>query len=139
MSFNELKSSEISKINERSCIIAVNFNKKESITIKNVSRMIGIKEIVFVDSTYGNSTIYDILNDNLSIDNEKVWGNKGLIFNNITQLKINGFLESLKKMKIVNSLSAIVTDTNIEWSLNKLIYNLVKEREALKCGKTINH
>ena len=62
-----------------------------------------------------------------------------MIFNNITQLKINGFLDSLKKMKIARPLSAVVTETTIDWTLNKLVYNLIQERNALKAGQSVDH
>ena len=72
-------------------------------------------------------------------DGEDTWTNKAIIFNNIDQMKINGFLESLKKMKIARPLSAMVTETTIDWTLNKLVYNLIQERQAIQSGKTLNH
>ena len=116
MSFEKLNQSSISNIHDRSCIIIVNFNKKESSMIKNIGRLVGIKDCIFVDSKNGKTTIKDILNDNMSDDNEEVWTNKAIIFNNIAQLKINGFLDSLKKMKITRPMSAVVTDTTIDWT-----------------------
>ncbi|MPN23245.1 hypothetical protein SDC9_170633 [bioreactor metagenome] len=139
MSFEKLNQSSISNINDRSCMIIVNFNKKECSMIKNIGRLVGIKDFIFVDSKSGKTIIKDILNDSISDDNEEVWTNKALIFNNITQLKINGFLDSLKKMKMARPLSAVVTDTTIDWTLNKLVYNLIQERQALKSGQTLNH
>lgn len=139
MSFEKLNQNSISNVHDRSCIIVVNFNKKESSIIKNIGRLVGIRDCIFVDSKTGKSTIKDILNNEVSNDNEEVWTNKAIIFNNITQLKINGFLDSLKKMKIARPLSAVVTDTTIDWSLNKLVYNLIQERNALKSGQTVSH
>ncbi|MCC3869090.1 DUF3783 domain-containing protein [Terrisporobacter mayombei] len=139
MSFEKLNQSSISDIHDRSCMIIVNFNKKECSMIKNIGRLVGIKDCIFVDSKNGKTIIKDILNDNIFDDNEEVWTNKAVIFNNITQLKINGFLDSLKKMKITRPLSAVVTDTTIDWTLNKLVYNLIQERQALKSGQTLNH
>lgn len=139
MSFEKLNQSSISNINDRSCMIIVNFNKKECSMIKNIGRLVGIKDFIFVDSKSGKTIIKDILNDSISDDNEEVWTNKAVIFNNITQLKINGFLDSLKKMKMARPLSAVVTDTTIDWTLNKLVYNLIQERQALKSGQTLNH
>lgn len=139
MSFEKLNHSSISDIHDRSCIIVVNFNKKENTIIKNIGRLIGIKDYVFVNSENGKSTIKDILDDNISSDNEDTWTNRAIIFNNITQIKINGFLDSLKKMKIAKPLSAVVTNTTIDWTLNKLVYNLIQERQAIKSGKTLNH
>ena len=107
--------------------------------IKNIGKLVGIKDCIFVDSKNGKTTIKDILNNNMSGDNEEIWTNKAVIFNNITQIKINGFLDSLKKMKITRPMSAVVTDTTIDWTLNKLVYNLIQERNALKSGQTLNH
>lgn len=139
MSFEKLNESSMSNIHDRSCVIIANFNKKEVGIIKNVGRLVGIKDCIFVDSKNGKTLIKDILDNNISDDNEDVWTNKAIIFNNINQLKISGFLDSLKKMKINRPLSAVVTETTIEWSLNKLVYNLVQERQALKSGQTLNH
>jgi len=139
MSFEKLNQSSISNIHDRSCMIIVNYNKKECSMIKNIGRLVGIKDCIFLDSKNGKTIIKDILNDNVFDDNEEVWTNKAVIFNNITQLKINGFLDSLKKMKIARPLSAVVTDTTIDWTLNKLVYNLIQERQALKSGQTLNH
>ena len=139
MSFEKLNESSMSNIHDRSCVIIANFNKKEASIIKNVGRLVGIKDCIFVDSKNGKTLIKDILDNNISDDNEEVWTNKAIVFNNINQLKISGFLDSLKKMKINRPFSAVVTETTIEWSLNKLVYNLVQERRALKSGQTLNH
>lgn len=139
MSFEKLNESSVNNIHDRSCVIIANFNKKEASIIKNVGRLVGIKDCIFVDSKNGKTLIKDILDNNISDDNEEIWTNKAIVFNNINQLKISGFLDSLKKMKINRPLSAVVTETTIEWSLNKLVYNLVQERQALKSGQTLNH
>lgn len=139
MSFEKLNQNSISNIHNRNCIIIVNFNKNELNIIKNIAKLVGIKDCIFVNNKNGKTTIKDILNNNISDDNEEIWTNKAIIFNNINQLKINGFLESLKKMKITRPLSAVVTDKTIDWTLSKLIYNLTQERQALKSGQTLKH
>ena len=139
MSFEKLNETSINNIHDRSCVIVVNSNKKESAMIKNMGRLVGIRDFIFVDSKNGNTIIKDILENNISQDNEEVWTNKAMIFNNINQIKINGFLDSLKKMKMARPLSAVVTETTIDWTLNKLVYNLIQERNALKSGQTFNH
>ena len=139
MSFEKLNETSINNIHDRSCVLVVNSNKKESATIKNMGRLVGIRDFIFVDSKNGNTIIKDILENNISQDNEEVWTNKAMIFNNINQIKINGFLDSLKKIKIAKPLSAIVTETTIDWTLNKLVYNLIQERKAIQAGKTVNH
>ncbi|WP_297130630.1 DUF3783 domain-containing protein [Terrisporobacter sp.] len=139
MSFEKLNQSEFNNIHERSCMIIVNVNKKEANMMKNIGRLVGIKDCIFLDSTNGKTTIEDILNNKVSDDNEEKWTNKAVIFNNINQTKISGFLDSLKKMKIARPLSAVVTETTIDWTLNKLVYNLIQERNALKSGQTVQH
>ena len=139
MSFEKLNETSINNIHDRSCVIVVNSNKKESAMIKNMGRLVGIRDFIFVDSKNGNTIIKDILENNISQDNEEVWTNKAMIFNNINQIKINGFLDSLKKIKIAKPLSAILTETTIDWTLNKLVYNLIQERKAIQAGKTVNH
>lgn len=139
MSFEKLNETSMNNIHERSCIMVVNFNKKEANMIKNIGRLVGIKDCIFLTNKNGKDKIEDILNDNLTECNEDVWSNKAIIFNNIDQMKINGFLESLKKMKIARPLSAVVTETTIGWTLSKLVYNLLEERKALKAGTTVNH
>ena len=139
MSFEKLNEASINNKHDRSCILVVNFNKKESSIVKNVGRLVGIKDCIFLESKNGQNKIEDILNDEVMSDGEDTWTNKAIIFNNIDQMKINGFLESLKKMKIARPLSAMVTETTIDWTLNKLVYNLLEERKALKSGTTLKH
>lgn len=139
MSFKKLDETIMDKVHDRSCIIIVNANKKEIGMIKNLGRLVGIRDCIFVDSKSGNATIKDILDNEISTDNENIWPDKAMIFNNISQLKINGFLDSLKKMKIARPLSAIVTKNTIDWTLNKLVYNLIQERKALSSGQVFNH
>lgn len=139
MSFEKLNQTEFNNIHERSCMIIVNANKKEANMMKNIGRLVGIKDCIFLDSTNGKTTISDILNNEISDDNEEKWINKAVVFNNINQTKISGFLDSLKKMKIARPLSAVVTETTIDWTLNKLVYNLIQERNALKSGQTVQH
>lgn len=139
MSFEKLNQTSFNNIHERSCIIIVNANKKEASMIKNIGRLIGIKDSIFLDSKNGKTTIADILDNKLSSDNDEIWTNKVVIFNNMNNTKINGFLENLRKMKIARPLSAVVTETNMDWTLNKLVYNLIEERKALKAGQTVQH
>ena len=102
------------------------------------SKNLDIKDNVYIVS---QSDVHEkeSISNNISDENEELWTNKAMIFNNITQIKINGFLDSLKKMKIARPLSAVVTETTIDWTLNKLVYNLIQERKAIQSGTTLNH
>ncbi|SCI21653.1 DUF3783 domain-containing protein [Romboutsia sp. 1001713B170207_170306_H8] len=123
----------------RDCIMIVNFNKKESTLIKNICGFIGVRDCIFLDKTNGNAIIKNILDNDISSDCEDGFVNKAVIFNNIHNKKINSFLESLKKMRINRPLTAMVTETSIDWTLNNLLYNLIEERKALSTGKDFSH
>lgn len=139
MSFEKIENLNLENKHNRSCMMVVNFDKKELITIKNIGGMLGIRDQITLDNKNGESIVKNILDGDISSDCENGIKNKSIIFNNIPNNKINAFLESLKKMKIRRPLTAMVTDTSIGWTLNKLIVNLEEERQAMKSGKYINH
>ena len=139
MAFEKINDKEQANIHDRSCIILVNFNKKELTSIKTVSNFVGIKDRIIVTGKNGNTKIRDILDGNISDDNEDLWSEKVVIFNNIPNNRVTVFLDSLKKMKIRRPLSAMVTEVSIDWTLNTLIYNLKEERNAISKGKVADH
>ena len=47
MSFEKLNETSINNIHDRSCVIVVNSNKKESAMIKNMGRLVGIRDFIF--------------------------------------------------------------------------------------------
>ena len=139
MTFKKITDNEQLNIHDRSCVILVNFNNKELTKVKTVSSFVGIKDSIVVNSKNGNTKIKDILDGNISEDGEDVWSEKAIIFNNIPNNRVTGFLDSLKKMKIKRPLSAVVTEVSIDWDLNTLVYNLKEERKALSKGQFVNH
>lgn len=139
MSFKKIKNVNENKVHDRNCIMIVNFNKKESVLIKNISNLIGIKDHIFLQSNNGKSLIKDILSNEVLDDCEDGMRNKAIIFNNIEHTRINSFLESLKKMRVNRPLTAVVTETSIDWTLDNLIKNLVEERNAIKKGEFVEH
>lgn len=138
MSFTEINNIE-KDIHDRACVMIVNFNKKESALIKNICGFIGMRDCIFLDTKNGDTLIKDILDNNISLDCEDGLSNKAIIFNNIPHLKINSLLDNLKKMRINRPLSAMVTETTLNWTLNKLIANLLEERRAISEGKEFSH
>ena len=51
-----------------------------------------------------------------------------------SKVKIAGFIENLRKLKINNILKATVTDTSINWTINDVLANLTAERIAISKG-----
>lgn len=139
MSFETINNINENKVHDRRCIMIVNFNKKESILIKNISNLLGIKDHIFLQTNNGKSLIRDILNNEVLVSNEEGMKNKAIIFNNIEHTRINSFLESLKKMRINRPLTAVVTETSIDWTLDYLVKNLLEEHNAMKKGKFVEH
>lgn len=139
MTFKKINENEQQNIHDRSCIILVNFNNKELAAIKTVSGFAGIRDRIAVTSKNGNTKIKDILDGNMVDDNEDVWSEKAIIFNNIPTNRVTGFLDGLKKMKIRRPLTAMVTEVSIDWKLNTLIYNLKEERKAIAKGQFVDH
>lgn len=139
MSFEKISSDNKNSNDSKTCMILVNFDKKELSMIRNVSRFAGIKENIVVSGKHGENTINDILSGEIEEDNEKVLSNKAIIFNNIPAQRISGFLDSLKKMRMRRPLTAMVTETSIDWTLSNLIANLIEENTALSSGKSFEH
>jgi len=139
MSFEKISSDNKNRNDSKTCIILVNFDKKELSLIRNVSRFAGIKENIVVSGKHGDNTINDILSGKIEENNEKVLSSKAIIFNNIPAQKVSGFLDSLKKMRMRRPLTAMVTETSIDWTLSNLIANLIEENTALSSGKSFEH
>ena len=139
MTFKKINENEQQNLHDRSCMILVNFNAKELAAIKTVSSFAGIRDRIAVTSKNGNTKIKDILDGNISDDNENTWSEKAIIFNNIPTNRVSGFLDGLKKMKIRRPLTAMVTEVSIDWKLDTLIYNLREERKSIAKGQVVDH
>ncbi|WP_024622096.1 DUF3783 domain-containing protein [Metaclostridioides mangenotii] len=139
MSFEKISNENKFSNDSRACIILVNFDKKELSLVKNVSRFAGIKDNIIVNGKHGENTIKDILSGDIEENSEKVLSNKAIIFNNMPTQRVNGFLDNIKKMRMRRPLTAMVTETSINWTLNNLIANLIEENTALSSGKQFEH
>lgn len=138
MSFTKISDININN-DSRSFVIAYNFNAKELSVIKIICNLLGIKDIEILTKSNSNSIIKDIINNKLDYSEEEGLNQKSLIFNNIESIKVNSFIDNMKKFRISRPLIAFVTENNIKWTLNTLVSHLLEERNALKSGKTIKH
>lgn len=138
MSFVKLDNKNILN-NERSCVILYNFNDKDKKIIKNYGNIFGIKDQINISWKNGKTIISDIILNNLDESCENVDRNKAIIFNNIPSVKVNLFIDSLKKNRMGNIFFAVVTETSKNWTINVLLENLILERAAMKKGKKLKH
>ncbi len=127
-------------INDRGCVILCNFNDKEFKTIKVYAGMMGIKDLIRVSYKNGNCLVNDILNDKITEENiENPVKDRAIIFNSLEDKKVGIFIDNMKKMRTAPAMKAIVTETSIEWTLNRLLENLKEERRLEKQGKILEH
>lgn len=138
MSFEKMKNFEIDN-ETRSFVILYNFNTKEASMIKNICNMFGVKNQVILSPKNANSTIRNIIDNNIDSTCESGINQKAMIFNNVSHMKVSAFIDSLKKFRINRPLIAVTTEGNIDWSLDTLISHLLEERIAMKSGKTVKH
>ena len=137
MTFKNLK--DIDTTESRSCALVFNFNNKDLMTIKSVFRLSGISDIIIIKNDNLNTTIKDILDNNLLNDSEEKINSRAIIFNNIESRKISAVSDNLKRLKVQRPLLATVTETSINWELKNLLYNLQEEAHSLKNSKISIH
>lgn len=139
MSFENMKETKFKNTHDRSCAIIVNFNKKEQLLVKNICNLFGLKDLIVLDYKNSNNVVRDILDGNKEDISEDGLRNKAILFNNLHHTMINSLLQNLKKVKIKNVLSAVVTETSVDWTIDNILKNLIEERQAIKNGEIIDH
>ena len=138
MSFVKLDNKNIDN-NERSCVIVYNFNDKDRKIIKNYGNIFGVRDQINISWKNGETVISDLIDNRLDENCEFSNKKRAIIFNNVPNVKVNLFIDSLKKSRMNNVLFAIVTETSKNWTVNVLIENLVLERISMKKGKELKH
>lgn len=138
MSFVKLDSKSIDN-SERSCAIVYNFNDKDRKLIKNYGNIFGVKDQINISWENGESVISDLIENKLDESCKILNRERAIIFNNVPSVKVNLFIDSLKRNKMNNVLFAVVTETSKNWTINILIENLVLERISMKKGKELKH
>ena len=134
MSFERLDRNNVLDNDVRSCVILCNFNGKELKAVKNYASILGLRDQICLYSKNGDSIIKDVLEDKVESNCEDGRKEKAIIFNNISNMKINMFIDNLRKIRINNVLKAVVTETSINWTVNEVIINLLNERAAINSG-----
>ena len=137
MTFKNLK--DIETTESRSCAIVFNFNNKDLMTVKNVFRLVGIKDIIVLSNSNLDTTVKDILDNKLLENSEEKTNSRAIIFNNIESRKINSVSDNLKRLKVQRPLLATVTETSINWDLKNLLCNLQEEAISLNTSKISIH
>lgn len=139
MSFERIDQIDQTSIHTRNCVLFYNFTPKEVQLLKNIANLAGLRDQIVLTSKDGESIIQDILDNKATTESSKGLPHKAIIFNPSNPSKVTGFLESLKKCRIPRPLTAIVTSTSINWTVNYLVSNLLEERASFNNGTISKH
>lgn len=137
MSFTDI--GEVKNNDGRSFVMIYNFNPKEVASLRNICSLFGIKDVQVLSTKNADSRILDIINNEIVSTEKQGINQKAIIFNNINSTKVSGLLDSLKKFRMSRPLTAMVTEDNVNWTINNLLLNLIEERIALQEGKASKH
>lgn len=139
MSFEQINKLTQKVYHERAAILVYQFNSNELKQIKNVARLTGIKELIEVKVHQGENTLKEILDKTVEEGAENPLQVKVIVFNNISSMRMNAFIDALKKCRIHRPLIATVTETSINWTFNELLSNLVEEHKAVQSNQFLKH
>lgn len=132
MKFERIQDRETTVIHPRVALILYGFNTKEIMQIKNIARVIGIKEIIEANKNKGNATLRNLLEDEEVLGElEDMPKEKAILFNSLPPQKVNAVIDTLKKYRMAKPLYAVVTEHSIDWTLKKVLDNLKEERDTL--------
>ncbi len=137
MSFVSLNNLKID--NKKENIILFNLESKELNSVKNLCKIIGIKDIIIINSANAETKLVDILENNVLVGNTEIIKEKAIIFSNVESKKITFILDGLKKTRIKNLYKATITETSKNWNVRTLIKNLIEEEISLKTSKELIH
>ena len=137
MTFKNLK--DIETTESRSCAIVFNFNNKDLMKVKNVFRLVDIKDIIVLSNSNLDTTVKDILDNKLLENSEEKTNSRAIIFNNIESRKASAVSDNLKRLKVQKPLLAVVTETSINWELKTLLQHLQQEAISLSTSRTSIH
>lgn len=118
--------------NENISIIICNFSDKEAKQISTCCRFIGVKGVVLPKITIGNISIEDITKGNYEGGNAVLYNPKCIMFNNVSNEKIDKFKEGLKRLKIKNTILTSLTEEVQDMSVNELLIRLLSEKKDRK-------
>ncbi|MGA1847138.1 DUF3783 domain-containing protein [Deferribacter abyssi] len=87
---------------------------------------------IIVFEGHKNLLVKDLLRSQPDVENKKATKERMILFNNMPQKEIIRFIEIYKKYGFPKPLFCMVTEHNVEWSIEYLLSHLVKEREEVE-------
>ncbi|KAA0258148.1 DUF3783 domain-containing protein [Deferribacter autotrophicus] len=89
-------------------------------------------EPVIVFEGHKDLLVKDLLKFQPDVENKKATKERMILFNDMPQQEIIRFIETYKKYGFPKPLFCVVTEHNVEWSIEYLLSHLVKEREEVE-------
>lgn len=131
--FEPVKNTSDVRVHERNCIMLYGFSTTEEKQIITTARMVGITDCIILKSYHLESTIKEILDNEVSQGNSKPILEKAVLFNTPVA-RMNLMIGTIKKFRMKKPLYAIVTKNALNWTLKEWLNQLVGEREAMQKG-----
>ncbi|WP_026504442.1 DUF3783 domain-containing protein [Butyrivibrio sp. NC3005] len=112
------------------CYGLIDSEYKKVITLGNQTRT----AVYRIPEGNGDKTVEELSRNARRLKDVKTGkiGGSVLIFCDISSKKLDTVLEKVKELKIAVSYKAVMTDTNREWTLNKLLLRLQSEEAGLR-------
>ena len=79
--------------------------------------------------------IKQLLKEQPDTDNKKAMKERMILFNEMPHQEIIRFIETYKKYGFSKPLFCMVTETNLEWSLEYLLDHLIQERKEIEARR----
>ena len=95
-----------------------------------------VKPVLLLDG-HKDMLIKELLIECPEVENRKVMKERMVLFNDLPQGEIVRFIECYKKNGFPRPYFCMVTETNLEWSVEELIKHLVQERLEIEGKKRL--
>ncbi len=136
MAFTKVSDTNNARPAGRNCILIYGYNEEALSQLERVRVRTGIDEIVTVETNQLGNTLTAILeNEIVEKTYEQEIPDPVMVFNAVSDVELNTFLNEYRTLKLKKSLVAVVTKTSIKWRFGDLAVELSRERRAMKNRK----
>ncbi|WP_373897361.1 DUF3783 domain-containing protein [Haloimpatiens sp. FM7315] len=117
-------------LNNDSFILAYGFNDEETAFLTS---LVGESSLKIIEKSMANTKIKDIIEGiYLPVYDKNMPEDKVILFNNVEDKKVDLLVKDIRTNEAIKCILAVVTPTSSEWTLKKLLKELLREREWFK-------
>lgn len=121
------------KLINEGLILAYGLTMEEKEELNSLLSKKNILPCKIIEKTMGGVTIKEVLSNiegkksNTELPHEKL-----LLFNNFEDKELYDLIDSIRKIKSIETILAAVTPTSINWTVGYLLEHLIEERESYR-------